>query len=160
LFASVLSTLFAVAEKTDFFLLLVLFLFQVELRVSRASLTPTGQVDMGRPMLGPDVCLSRSYSRGVLPAPGPTAAARAGNARPAVTISDPLGGTLMLNPNSVNSGAASLGTRIQVGQTNKLFISLFYSARLLNLFRQIDSISLVLFILKDRKKILKIVGGF
>jgi hypothetical protein len=28
------------------------------------------------------------------------------------------------------------------------------------LFRQIDSISLVLFILKDRKKILKIVGGF
>ena len=97
---------------------------QVELRVSRASLTPTGpQVDMGRPMLGPEVCLSRQYSRGGVVQPGLpvgqlTAAARAGNARPAVTISDPLGGTLMLNPNSASSGAAaSLGTRIQVGQS-------------------------------------------
>ena len=71
---------------------------------------------MGRPMLGPEVCLSGQYSRGTvqpgLPPGQLTAAARAGNARPAVTISDPLGGTLMLNP---NLGAASLGTRIQVG---------------------------------------------
>lgn len=101
---------------------------QVELRVSRASLTPTGpQVDMGRPMLGPEVCLSRQYSRGGVVQPGLpvgqlTAAARAGNARPAVTISDPLGGTLMLNPNSASSGvAASLGTRIQVGQSFSIF---------------------------------------
>ena len=88
---------------------------QVELRVSRASITPTGPVDMGRPMIGPDVCLNRSYSRGVLPAGTAQIGSRPGSGRPAVTISDPLGGTLMLNPNSVSSGAASLGTRIQVG---------------------------------------------
>ena len=85
------------------------------MRVSRASITPTGPVDMGRPMIGPDVCLNRSYSRGVLPAGTAQIGSRPGSGRPAVTISDPLGGTLMLNPNSVSSGAASLGTRIQVG---------------------------------------------
>jgi hypothetical protein len=66
-------------------------------------------------MIGPDVCLSRAYSRGVFPSGSAQIPARSGSGRPALTISDPLGGTLMLNPNSSSSGAASLGTRIQVG---------------------------------------------
>jgi hypothetical protein len=75
-------------------------------------------------MIGPDVCLSRSYSRGVLPAGPAQLGGRPGTGRPAVTISDPLGGTLMLNPNSVSSGAASLGTRIQVGQKIYFFLTI------------------------------------
>ena len=58
------------------------------------------------------------------------------SSRPAVTISDPLGDTLMLNPNvtpnsnstTAAAAAASLGTRIQVGAEScrSLFISKNY----------------------------------
>lgn len=46
-------------------------------------------------------------------------AATAAGTRPAVMVSDPLGGTRMLNPNSPGTNLANpLSTRIQVGQLN------------------------------------------
>ena len=48
------------------------------------------------------------------------AAAAAAGARPAVMVSDPLGGTRMLNPNSPGTNLANpLSTRIQVGPLNE-----------------------------------------
>ena len=73
---------------------------------------------------------------------GIDAAAAAAGARPAVMVSDPLGGTRMLNPNSPGTNLANpLSTRIQVGLFNNFlsctfllfyFFSKLFSKRVLH----------------------------
>ena len=110
---------------------------QVELRVCRlVGAAAAASADMGRPLMvhhpgAPAASFSSaaeaarfvsSASRlaaaaGAAGASAAAAAAAAGH-RPSVTISDPLGDTLMLNPHSANSTQG--GTRIQVGQPSIL----------------------------------------
>ena len=110
---------------------------QVELRVCRlVGAAAAASADMGRPLMvhhpgAPAASFSSaaeaarfvsSASRlaaaaGAAGASAAAAAAAAGH-RPSVTISDPLGDTLMLNPHSANAAGgpiAQAGTRIQVG---------------------------------------------
>lgn len=107
--------------------------------VGVASQAPPGVgLDMGRggpAMLGSDTSRLRglptspsSHRTSSFPAPHLSSSTATGGSgvirssgtaggRPTVTLSDPLGGTLMLNPNSSNSSATPLATRIQARHT-------------------------------------------
>lgn len=103
---------------------------QVELRVSR--LVGGASADMGRPLMvhhpgasaasfssAAEAARFVSSASRLAAAAGAAGASAAAGHRPSVTISDPLGDTLMLNPHSANSAGGPIGqagTRIQVGR--------------------------------------------